>query len=189
MENTEFILEYTPPAWFPKRKKRDTWTCALYTLKAVIEAKTGENNNLKDYADGIWSYVSNFMTPRSLTSVLKKHKLKYKILKYRFIKKAERLRLLKEEILWGPIILATANGLTKNKYFSWRKALMHWHYISLWWYDDSEECFYVYDSSCAMELDPNLKKWTVKIPYKYVLKYRNIWYYKIYSNFGIAIKY
>jgi hypothetical protein len=65
----------------------------------VIEAHTGENNNLKDYADGIWSYVSNFMTPRSLTSVLKKHKLKYKILKYRFIKKAERLRLLKEEIL------------------------------------------------------------------------------------------
>ncbi|MBR4634244.1 hypothetical protein IKO50_04855 [bacterium] len=68
-------------------------------MKAVIEAHTGENNNLKDYADGIWSYVSNFMTPRSLTSVLKKHKIKYKILKYRFIKKAERLRLLKEEIL------------------------------------------------------------------------------------------
>ena len=85
MENIEFILEYTPPAWFPKRKKKDTWTCALYTLKAVIEAWTGENNDLKDYADGIWSYVSNFMTPRSLTSVLKKHKIKYKILQYRFV--------------------------------------------------------------------------------------------------------
>jgi hypothetical protein len=68
-------------------------------LKAVIEAWTGENNDLKDYADGIWSYVSNFMTPRSLTSVLKKHKIKYKILQYRFVKKAERLKLLKEEIL------------------------------------------------------------------------------------------
>lgn len=189
MENTDFILNYTPPAWFPKRKKRDTWTCALYTLKAVIEAKTWEDKKLKDYADWLRSYVSNFMTPWSLTSVLKKYGIKYKILKYRFVKKAERLKFLKEEILWGPIILATANGLTKKKYFSWRKALMHWHYISLWWYDDEEECFYVYDSSCAMELDPNLKKWTVKIPYKYVLKYRNIWYYKIYSNFGIAIKY
>jgi hypothetical protein len=68
-------------------------------LKAVIEAWTGENNDLKDYADGIWSYVSNFMTPRSLTSVLKKNKIKYKILQYRFVKKAERLKLLKEEIL------------------------------------------------------------------------------------------
>ena len=66
-----------------------------------IEYEAGESSykNLKDYADGIWSYVSNFMTPWSLTSVLKKHEIKYKILKYRFIKKAERLRLLKEEIL------------------------------------------------------------------------------------------
>jgi hypothetical protein len=39
------------------------------------------------------------MTPWSLTSVLKKHSLKYKILKYRFVKKAERLKLLKEELL------------------------------------------------------------------------------------------
>jgi hypothetical protein len=101
-------------------------------LKAVIEAKTGENRKLKEYADGLRSYVSNFMTPRSLTSVLKKYEIKYKILRYRFVKKTDRLRFLKEEILGGPIILATANGLTKKKYFSWRKALMHWHYISLW---------------------------------------------------------
>ena len=71
--------------------------CTLH-LKAVIEAKTGENKRLKDYSDGIRSYVSNFMTPRSLTSVLKKYGIKYKILKYRFIKKAERLSKLKEEI-------------------------------------------------------------------------------------------
>ena len=129
------------------------------------------------------------MTPRSLVSVLKKYEIKYIILKYRFIKKTERLSRLKEEIKWGPIVLATANWLTKKKYFSRRKALTHWHYISLWGFNDDEKCFYVYDSSCAREPDFNLKIWTIKIPYKYVLKYRNIWYYKIYSNFWIAIKY
>ena len=189
MWTNKFVLEYIPPAWFPKRKKRDTWTCANYTLKAVIEAKTWENKKLKDYADWLRSYVSNFMTPRSLLSVLKRHGVKYKVLRYRSIEKMERLKRLKEEILWGPVILAIANGLTKNKYFSRRKALTHWHYISLWWYDDEEKCFYVYDSSCVRELEPGLERWTVKIPYKYLLKSRNIWYYKIFSNFGIAIKY
>jgi hypothetical protein len=53
--------------------------------------------------------------------------------------------------------LAIANGLTKNKYFSRKKALVHWHYISLWGYNDEEECFYVYDSSCVRDLDPDLK--------------------------------
>ena len=189
MENTKFVLDYFPPAWFPKRSKRDTWTCANYTLKAVIEAKTWEIKKLKDYADWWWSYISNFMTPWSLTSVLKRYKIQYKVLKCRFVEKTERLRLLKEEILDGPVILAIANGLTKNKYFSWEKALTHWHYISLWWFDDEEKCFYVYDSSCVREVDPELKVWTVKVPYKYVLKSWSVGYYKIYSNFGIAVKY
>lgn len=189
MDNDKFILKYFPPVWYPKRKRRDTWTCANYTLKAVIEAKTWEERRLKDYADWLRSYVSNFMTPRSLLSVLKRYGIKYKVLRYRSLEKAERLKRLKEEILWGPIILAIANGLTKNKYFSWRKALTHWHYISLRWFDDSEKCFYVYDSSCEREVEPNLERWTVKIPYTYLLKYRNIGYYKIYSSFGIAVKY
>lgn len=189
MWGNKFIIEHFPPAWFPKRKKKDTWTCANYTLKAVIEAQTWENKRLKDYADGLRSYVSNFMTPRSLLSVLKRNGIEYKVLRYRSMEKTERLAKLKEEILWGPVILAIANWLTKNKYFSRRKALTHWHYISLRWFDDEENVFYVYDSSCEMEMDSNLERWTAKIPYKYVLKYRNIWYYKIYSNFGIAIKY
>ncbi len=189
MQDTEFILNYFPPAWFPKRNTTDVWTCANYTLKAVIEAKTWENKRLREYAGWWWSRATYFMTPWSLISVLKKHNIYLKILRYRFIKKADRIKHLKEEILGWPIILAIANWLTHKKYFSWRKALTHWHYISLWWYDDESECFYVYDSSCVREIDPDLKIWTVKIPYKYILKSWSLWYYKIFSSFWIAVKY
>lgn len=189
MKGKKFILNYYPPAWFPKRWKKDTWTCAMYTLKAVIEVKTWENKKLKDYADGWRSYISNFMSPRSLLSVLRKYWVGYKVLRYRCVDKSERLKLLKKEILGWPIILAIGNWLTKKKYFSRRKALMHRHYISLWWYNDDEECFYVYDSSCVRDLDPDLKIWTVKIPYKYLLKSWSLWFYKVFSSFWIAVKY
>jgi hypothetical protein len=105
------------------------------------------------------------------------------------MKKSERLKLLKQEILTGPVILSIANWLTEKSFFSRRKALTHRHYISLWGYNDEEECFYVYDSSCVRKKDETLKVWTIKIPYKYVLKSRNFGYYKIVSNFGISVEY
>ena len=123
----------------------------------MIEAKTGENRSLDDYADGWWSSTTKFMTPWSLVSVIKKYGLQCKILNCRFKRKSEKLKILKQEVLKGPVILSIANGLTKESFFSRKKALTHWHYISLWGYNDEEECFYVYVSSCVRELDENLK--------------------------------
>ena len=185
----KYVLPYTPPAWFPKRKPTETWTCAFYTLKAVIETKTQEELPLNRYAAWWWSSFSHFMTPRSLLRVLQKFNISHRILRARKLNKTERLQLLKYEITQGPVILATANGLTNKKYFSRRKALTHWHYISLRWFDDEEGCFYIYDSSTKRPVDKNLPIWTVKVPYQYVLKGRDIGYYKIFSSFWIAINY
>lgn len=189
MQNKEFVLNYCPPAGFPKRKSADFWTCAHYTLKAVIEAKTWENKRLRDYNWWWWSRTTYFMTPRSLLAVLRKHGLECKVLRCRFMRKDKRLECLKKEILDWPVVLAVANWLTKKKYFSRMKALMHWHYISLWWFDDVESCFYVYDSSSVREVDKDLKIWTIKIPYMYILKSWSLWFYKIFSSFWIAVKY
>jgi hypothetical protein len=52
-------------------------------------------------------------------------------LKGKGLDEGEKLELLKGNLKRGPIILLVANGQTKKKWFSRRRALFHWHYVSL----------------------------------------------------------
>jgi hypothetical protein len=97
--------------------------------------------------------------------------------------------LLKENLKRGPIILLVANWQTRKSRFLWWKALTHWHYVSLWWYDDEKMIFYVYDSNTKKQTLQNDMKWTLKVPYKYILKEWWIWASKLVYNFAIAIRY
>jgi hypothetical protein len=98
--------------------------------------------------------------------------------------------LLKYNLKSGPIILLVANWQTKRKRFSWWRALVHWHYITLWWYDEKTKSFYVYDSNTKRKTEKKIMEWTLKVPYKYILKEWWIWASKIiYNNYAIAIRY
>jgi len=63
--------------------------------------------------------------------VLKKYQLSYQILKGKGLDEGEKLDLLKGNLKRGPIILLVANGQTKKKWFSRRRAFFHWHYVTL----------------------------------------------------------
>ena len=96
----------------------------------------------------------------------------------------------KQNLKDGPIILLIANWQTKKKWFSLSKALFHRHYITLWWYNDNKKFFYVYDSNTKRKTENDVLSWTLKVPYKYILKEWWIWASKIiYSNYAIAVKY
>ena len=179
------VILQTPPDWFPLRNRR-FWSCAHHSLKAVIEWKNGESQPMKEYSADWWSRTTYLMTPWWITRVLKKYQLDYKILKGKNLNEEEKLELLKCNLKKWPIILL---GQTKKKWFSRRRAIFHWHYVTLWWYNDRENIFFVYDSNTRRKTEEYLMKWTIKVPYKYVLKEWWIWASKLLYNYAIAVEY
>ena len=184
--DVDFFVEKTPPEWFPLRT-RSLWWCAHYSLKAVIEWKREKIKKIEDYSSDRRSRNTYFMTPWWIKKVLKKYKLKYTVLNARKLTDDERLFLLKQNLKDGPIILLIANWQTKKKRFLLWKALTHRHYVTLRWYNDKKKIFYVYDSNTKRN---PWKKWTLEIPYRYVLMWWKLWVSGvIYSSYAIAVKY
>lgn len=181
-----FFVDSIPPEGFPLRERK-IWWCAHYSLKAVIEWKRKKIKDIEDYSSDWRSRNTYLMTPRWMKKVLKKYNLKYSILNGRKLNDNERLFLLKQNLKNGPIILLIANWQTKKKRFHRWKALIHWHYVTLWWFNEKKKIFYVYDSNTKRSL---WKKWTLEIPYKYVLKEWKFWVSRIiFSCYAIAVKY
>ena len=57
-------------------------------------------------------------------------------------------------------------------------------------YDEKLKSFYVYDSNTRRKTQQYIMKWTLKVPYKYILKERWIWTTKlIYKSFDDWNKY
>ena len=184
-----FLVDKIPPDWFPLRERK-FWWCAHYSLKAVIEWEKNIEKPIEDYSSDRWSRKTYLMTPRGIKKVLKKYGLNYKILNARKLNDDERLFLLKQNLKDGPIILLIANGQTRKKRFSRSKALTHWHYVSLWWYNDKKKVFYVYDSNTKRKTQYNEKPWILEVPYKYILKEWRIWVSRvIFSSYAFAVKY
>lgn len=188
VKDDNYLILQTPPEWFPLRDRK-FWGCAHYSLKAVIEWKNEESRPIEDYSVDRWSRTTYLMTPRWIMKVLKKYHLKYKIIKANKLSEKEKLELLKNNLKKGPIILLVANGQTKRKRFSLWKAMFHRHYITLRWYNDKKNIFYVYDSNTKRKTQQYIMKWTLKIPYKYILKQWWLWASKLIHSYAIVVKY
>jgi len=126
------VILQTPPDGFPLRTRR-FWSCAHHSLKAVIEGKKWESQPMKEYSADWRSRTTYLMTPWWITKVLKKYQLSYEILRAKKMDEKDKLELLKVNLKKGPIILLVANGQTKKKWFSRRRAFFHWHYVTLRW--------------------------------------------------------
>ena len=183
-----FLVDKIPPEWFPIRNRK-IWWCAHYSLKAVIEWNNKKVKSIEDYSSDWWSRKTYLMTPWWIIKVLKKYKLKYSVLKAKKLNENEKLFLLKQNLNDGPIILLVANWQTKKNRFNRWKALTHWHYITLWWYNEKRKIFYVYDSNTKRKTGNKVMEWTLEIPYKYILKAWWVWAAKIIHDFAVAVKY
>ena len=127
----QFLILQTPPEGFIRRKG-NFGTCAHHSLKAVIEGKNRKPKPLQEYSCDWRSRLTYLMTPRGIKKTLKRYHLKTRTIQAKNLTYEQKVTLLKEELRKGPLILLIANGLTKKKFFSWRKALTHRHYITLW---------------------------------------------------------
>ena len=182
----DYFVGKKPPEWFPLRSRK-FWWCAHYSLKAVIEWEKKIENPIEKYSSNWWSRSTYFMTPWWIKKVLKKYNMKYVVLSARKLNDDERLFLLKQNLKDWPIILLIANWQTKKRRFHRWKALTHWHYVTLWWFNEKKKIFYVYDSNTKRNL---WKKWTLEVPYKYILKEWRIWVSRvIFSSYAFAVKY
>lgn len=183
-----FLILQTPPEGFIHRKT-SFWTCAHHSLKAVIEGKTGKSKKLRDYSCDWWSRLTYLMTPRWIKKILRKHQLSFRTIKAKNLTVEQKIELLKQELKRGPLILLIGNGLTVKKIFSRRKALTYWHYITLRGYNDKEQVFYVYDSNTNRATEQYMMKWTIKIPYYYIVKERSIGASKLLYDYAIGVEY
>ena len=88
------------------------------------------------------------------------------------------------------MILIIWHAYKGKKDFNFLKAIGVQHYMSIWWYDDNQEIFYVYDSWAPKRLiRKDLPIWNIALKYKDLIKYRKFWWFMIKKFFYISIDY
>jgi len=179
------------PASFPSRDAR-RWTCGMYALKSVIEWYNGSQiNNYKNYASGRLSKKTWYMFPGWLMRFLRQSWLSAKRMHCRRINREKKIELLKSALQKWPIILLISHAYSSTRDFSFRRAFMLQHYITLWWFDDMKRIFYIYDSNT----EKTHYKWNtlpvgnIILEYDRLLQYRRLGGRGLYRDFGVAVDY
>lgn len=187
---SHFILPKFP-ASFPSKDNR-RWTCWMYTLKAVIEwYNWSQINNYRNYASWWISRVSGYMFPWGLLKVLRQHWLHASPLHCKRMKNERKIERLKILLRKGPVILLISHAYSSKRHFSFRRAFMLQHYITLRWYDDEKRIFYVYDSNTekSHHKGATLPVGNIVLEYHRLLQYRRLSVRWLYRNFAISVTY
>lgn len=179
------------PSSFPFKNWR-RWTCGMYTLKAVIEWYNGSQiNNYRYYANGWLSRVTGYMFPDALMNVLIENGLPSQKIYCRWTSKEKKIEMLKSLLHKWPVILLISHAYSSTRHFSFRRAFMLQHYISLRWYDDEKRIFYVYDSNVKKmhHKGDTLPVGNIVLEYDKLLRYWRLggrWFYR---DFWISVYY
>lgn len=172
------------------QQKKLTW-CGMYTLKNIIESFFYEKDlKIHDYAPTIRNKISWFMLPWTVIKVLKDFWIKNHVWKCteRWIK--NKIEFIKKELKTWPLILVIWHAYKWKKNFNLLKAVWMQHYISIRWYDNDKEIFYVYDSSAPNRLiEKNIPIWNMSLKDKDLIKCRSFWWFLIKRFFYISIDY
>lgn len=165
--------------------------CGMYTLKNIIESLKNEIDlTIKDYAPTFWNKLSWFMLPWTIIKVLSKYWLQAKRWRCKIKWKINKMNFLKTLLHDWPVILVIWHAYKGKKDFNLLKAVSVQHYVSLRWYDDQKEVFYVYDSSSPKRLiRKDLPVWNIELKYKDLIKYRKFGWFAIKKFFYISINY
>lgn len=185
-----YIVPKFPSSFSSKDNRRGT--CGMYTLKAVIEWSNGSQiNNWKYYSSGWLGKRFWYMFPNSLIKVLKQHGLSSQRIHCRRTRKEKKIEILKLLLQRWPVILLISHAYSSKRDFSFRRAFMLQHYITLWWYDDDKRIFYVYDSNT----EKTHHRWStlpvgnIILNYDRLLRYRRLGGRWLYRDFWIAVDY
>ncbi|MDD2537125.1 MAG: hypothetical protein PHU61_01385 [Candidatus Absconditabacteria bacterium] len=185
-----YIILSTPPAGFPTRKSGIVGMCAMLSLKALIEGydKT-HTKEAKAYAHDIFSKISGFMLPFSVTRVLRKYNTPHKKITAKRLTPPQKIALLKENLQEGPIFLLIANARGGTHVPKMGRAITRRHYITLRGYDERKQIFFVYDSNTKERISHDVPMGNSRLSYKDTVKYRSIGASRIVRNYAISVKY
>lgn len=179
------------PSLFPSKDNR-RGTCWMYTLKAIIEGYNGSQiNNYRYYASNRFTRKTGYMFPWSLMQVLSQNGLPVKRIHCRWTKDTKKIETLKKLIHKWPVILLISHAYDSKRHFSFRRAFMLQHYISLRWYDDEKRIFYVYDSNVEKthHKGDTLPAGNIMLDYDKLLWYRRLGGRGFYRDFWISVYY
>lgn len=172
------------------QQNRIAW-CGMYTLKNIIESFSDQIDlTIKEYAPTFRNKISWFMLPWTILKVLNKHWLKSN--KWRCTIKwiNNKINFLKSILKKWPVILVIWHAYKWKKDFNIIKAIWMQHYMSIRWYDDTKEIFYVYDSWAPKRLiRKDLPVWNIALKYKDLIKYRKFGWFMLKNFFYISIDY
>lgn len=162
------------PTYYPLQTK--IGYCWPEQVRLIVEA----NYNLKSKNEGF--YTSTLlqkliwgMMPRQILKILKKHWFRPKIgfLKW---KKHDKISFLKKKLQIWPIVLMITHAYNSKTRFNLLRALWLHHYISIWWYNEKDQVFYVYDSSISTNIRSDIPIWNTTFSYNEIIMY---WKYPV----------
>lgn len=185
---TSRIIPYQTHKYHQQQKF--AW-CGMYTLKNVIESFQNEIDlTIKNYAPTFWNKFSWFILPWTIIKVFSKYWLKAIKWRCKIKWKNNKIDFIKKLLHNWPTILVIWHAYKGKKDFNFVKAVSMQHYISLRWYDDIEEVFYVYDSWAPKRLiRKDLPVWNIALKYKDLIKYWKFWWFIVKKYFYISIDY
>ncbi len=171
------------------KQKKLVW-CGMYTIKNVVESyKEDVNLKIKKYGLTNRNRFSWLMLPWSVLKMLKRHWLKASIGRYKTRCTDCKINFLKQLLHTWPIVLVIWHAYKWKKDFNIIKAVGMQHYVSLWWYNNHEEVFYIYDSWAPKRLiRDDLPIWNIALKYKDIIRCRRYWWFSK-RNTYISIDY
>lgn len=182
---TQYIID--GPKIYPRQTVRRY--CGMFAVQSIVERFGWSPKTVFDYASNIFTHWHGLTFPGGVQSVLRRYGFVSQSISYRSHQTFEKLSALKESLRrWYPIVALIWAGYKKVGEFSIWKAMIFQHYVTIWWYDDSKQVFYVYDSWKYLERHDNLPVWTVAMSYDDFLRYWNRWGVGFYKNLAIHVE-
>ena len=175
-QNTQDIFTLlTAPTYYPLQTKMGyCWPCQV---KTIIETKTKEDKVERFYTTTLRERVVWGMSPFSIYKILRKYGFHAKI---GFLKgqTQHKVEYIKRKLATGPVILLVFNAPKANERFAIFRALFKHHYISVRWYNDTTQEFYIYNSNPKKEVRKDIPIGNQVFTYKEIIqlgKYTGLW--------------
>jgi len=165
----EIFTILNSPTYYPLQTKMGY--CWPEQIKVIIEShgKSYYKNEIF-YTDTLLQKIVWGMLPWQILKLLKKYWFHAKVWFLKW-KKDQKISYLKHKLQAWPIVLMITHAYDAKIRFNLLRALWFHHYISIWWYNEKEEIFYVYDSSISTKIRKDIPIGNTTFTYDELIRY------------------
>ncbi|TSC59114.1 MAG: hypothetical protein Greene041619_136 [Candidatus Peregrinibacteria bacterium Greene0416_19] len=142
---SHIVLDRKPALY---REQGPTY-CGGYSASGILESygKPVPSHPRKLYSSLFAQLFGPPSSPHRWVEAFRQHGLCAEVRPLKHVSRDDDLRALRQPLAEGKsVMLRIGNGYLPNGRHSSLMARLAGHWVTLWGYDDGEECFYVYDS-------------------------------------------